>query len=138
MTVPSADALGYILLPLRGNSFTRSEAGSYLCRALFRANWEDASKCADDSRWARQFPHVPVLERPCVHGASITHQVENPGFAQLLRRPFVQALQPWPDDPVVQHLAERVFLGDILMNVTDQRVPIGHNAREGQEDSCHG
>ena len=31
-----------------------------------------------------------------------------------------------------------VFIGNILMNVTIQRIPIRHYAPERQEDSCHG
>src|SRR5262245_20694230 len=81
----SFDKPAFRLLMLNTMAFSESNP----CAGLFRANREDASKCADDSRWPRQFPHIPVLERPCVHGASITYQVEYPGFAQRLRRPFV-------------------------------------------------
>src|SRR5512133_3794452 len=78
----------------------------------------------------RRAPDVSFLERPGVDRVAVANELEQVWFAELLGGPLVHPLQPRSDHRVVEHPAEALFVGDVGLDVSGERIAVGEHTAE--------
>ena len=90
-----------------------------------------------DDRRIWRTPDVAFLVGPCVRQRAVAHALEQPGRAQLVGRPLVDLLQPWPDHPVVEESSEAELDVEVGRHAVAERILGGQHPRQRQEDPGH-
>jgi hypothetical protein len=79
-------------------------------------------------------PYGPISEGPGIGRATFADALKERRLGELLGGPFIELLQPGPDETVVQYLTDVALCGDVRGDLFAERVSVGKDPRQRHED----
>ena len=101
------------------------------------ASRHDPAREPGEHRPGWRVPGCAVGRRPRIGRNPVLDEPAQAGQAELLRRPFVEPPDPWPDHAVVEDVPEPVLAGDIALGVVAERIAVRQDPRQRQKDPGH-